>query len=71
MTREILAVKQMCKNILTNQEKSQSDTSDGAQMSDIKRLLPIKSQDDLDHVHQEMLSDDDFKTNLVSFFFII
>lgn len=55
----------MCKQILDNQAKSQSPTSDDPH-ANIKRQLPIKSQAELDNVHQEILSDDDFKKNLVS-----
>lgn len=64
ITREILSVKRMCRQILSNQENAH--TSDDDQLTNIKSLLPIKSLEELDYIHEEMLKCEDFKTNLVS-----
>lgn len=54
----------MCRQILLNQEKN-GHTYNDDEVANIKRLLPIRSEAELEHIHQEMLREE-FKTNLVS-----
>lgn len=62
-TREIMSIKLMCKRILKNQEEGSH--LDDALTASIKRLLPLSTEAELDHLNIQ-IGNEEFRSNLVS-----
>lgn len=59
-----MAVKLMCKKILSNQESQQKFSNNNVPLA-VLRLLPISTQGELDFINSQ-IHDEEFKANMVS-----